>query len=140
MEANDLFQSLLSDPEKLQSAIAMASSLLGGSGPAPSESTLPVPIAPASPPAPAPPAAPPAPDPTNDLLLRMMPQITRIFQSTGQAISPEKKALLLAIKPFLSPAAGQQIDHGMQLVVLAHLASTVLGSFKKDDEPEGGRT
>ena len=32
MEQNDLISDLLNDPEKLQSAISMASSLLGGGG------------------------------------------------------------------------------------------------------------
>lgn len=126
MEQNEMLDALLSDPQKLQSAIAMASSLLAGSAPEP----------PVSPPSS---AASPQPtsayDPTADLLGKAMPFISQIMQSSQQAITPEKKALLQAVKPFLSETAGSQIDHGMRLVMLAHIASSIMGQFgRKDNE------
>lgn len=129
MEQNEMLDALLSDPQKLQSAIAMASSLFAGNAPPSSE-----PAASAPPTAPAPqPAA--AYDPTADLLGKALPLLTQVMQSSQQAISPEKKALLQAVKPFLSETAGSQIDHGMRLVMLAHIASSVMGQFgRKDNE------
>lgn len=114
-----MLSALLSDPEKLQSAITMASSLLGGAA------------APQAPPAPQPL---PAYDPTAELIGKAMPLITQAMQSSQQAITPEKKALLQAVKPFLSETAGQQIDHGMRLVMLAHVASSVMGQFGRKEQ------
>lgn len=121
MEQNEMLDALLSDPQKLQSAIAMASSLFAGSAPAPP--------APSAPPVPQPSAY----DPTAELIGKAMPFITQIMQSSQQAITPEKKALLQAVKPFLSETAGSQIDHGMRLVMLAHIASSVMEQFGRKD-------
>ena len=133
MEQNEMLDALLSDPQKLQSAIAMASSLLAGSSPAPpAASAPPVTPTPSTPPAPQPSAA---YDPTADLLGKAMPFLAQIMQTSQQAITPEKKALLQAVKPFLSETAGSQIDHGMRLVMLASIASSVMDQFgRKDNE------
>ena len=121
-----MLEAILSDPDKLQSAIAMASSLLGSPPAAPS--------APSSVPSPAPPQ-PPSYDPTGELIAKALPLLTQVMQTSQQAITPEKKALLQAVKPFLSETAGSQIDHGMRLVTLAHIASAVMGQFgRKDNE------
>lgn len=119
MAQNDMLEAILSDPEKLQSAIAMASSLFGGSA--------------APPPAPAPPPPPPVYDPMSELMGKAMPLISQLMQSGSQAITPEKKALLQAVKPFLSETAGMQIDHGIRLVTLAHIASAVMEQFGRKD-------
>ena len=122
-QQNELLTALLRDPETLQSAIAMASSLLGGS------------VDPPTPQAPPAPQPAPAYDPGAELLQKAMPLLTQVMQTGREAITPEKKALLQAVKPFLSEAAGQQIDHGMRLVMLAHIASSVLGQFGRKESP-----
>ena len=127
MDQNDMLHALLNDPEKLQSAIAMASSLFSG---APNSTP---PSFPPPPPAPPPPV--PDYDPSAELIAKALPMITQVMQTSQQAITPEKKALLQAVKPFLSEAAGQQIDHGMRLVMLAHIASSVLGQFGRKESP-----
>lgn len=132
MDQNEMLESLLSDPEKLQSAIAMASSLLGGGVP---NTAPPIPAPQSIPTQPPAPAQPPSYDPTNELIAKAIPLLTQVMQTSQQAITPEKKALLQAVKPFLSDTAGMQIDHGMRLVMLAHIASAVMGQFgRKDNE------
>ena len=126
MDQNDMLNALLNDPEKLQSAIAMASSLFSGA----SNSTPP--SFPSPPPAPPPPPVPDY-DPSAELIAKALPMITQVMQTSQQAITPEKKALLQAMKPFLSDTAGQQIDHGMRLVMLAHIASSIMGQFGRRD-------
>ena len=126
-QQNELLTALLRDPETLQSAIAMASSLFSG---APNSTP---PSFPSPPPAPPPPV--PDYDPSAELIAKALPMITQVMQTSQQAITPEKKALLQAVKPFLSEAAGQQIDHGMRLVMLAHIASSVLGQFGRKESP-----
>ena len=124
MDQNEMLQAVLNDPEKLQSAIAMASSLLSGT---------------ASPGAPAAPAPQPAPvyDPTADLLSRALPLMRQITESSQHAISPEKRNLLNAVKPFVSEQAVQQIDHGMRLVMLAHVAAAVMGQLGQEMREDG---
>lgn len=124
MDQNEMLQAVLNDPEKLQSAIAMASSLLSGT---------------ASPGAPAAPAPQPAPayDPTADLLARALPLMRQITESSQHAISPEKRNLLNAVKPFVSEEAVQQIDHGMRLVMLAHVAAAVMGQLGQEMREDG---
>ena len=124
MDQNEMLQAVLNDPEKLQSAIAMASSLLSGT---------------ASPGAPAAPAPQPAPsyDPTADLLARALPLMRQITESSQHAISPEKRNLLNAVKPFVSEEAVQQIDHGMRLVMLAHVAAAGMGQLGQEMREDG---
>lgn len=127
MDQNEMLQAVLNDPEKLQSAIAMASSLLSGTA---------SPGAPAAPAAPAPQPA-PAYDPTADLLARALPLMRQITESSQHAISPEKRNLLNAVKPFVSEEAVQQIDHGMRLVMLAHVAAAVMGQLGQEMREDG---
>lgn len=118
MEQNDLLSGLLSDPEKLQSAISMASSLLGGAGGDEN----------------APPAGPPdAPlpvrdslDPSAELMQKAMPVIAAIAQSGQQAVRPEKRELLRAVKPFVAENISAQIDHGLRLVSMARMARSAM--------------
>ena len=124
MDQNEMLQAVLNDPEKLQSAIAMASSLLSGA---------------ASPGAPAAPAPQPDPvhDPTADLRARARPLTRQIPESGQHASSPEARNLRNAVKPFVSEEAVQQIDHGMRLVMLAHVAAAVMGQLGQEMREDG---
>lgn len=136
MDGNDMLSSLLNDPEALQSAISMATSLLGGSGPAStSASAEPQPASEAASPYQSAAAAPPsfgsAPsyDPSADLMRKAMPVLSRIAQTGQTAVNPEKRNLLNAVKPFVGESVAVQIDHGMRLVSLARMAHAAMGQF-----------
>ena len=140
METNDLLGSLMNDPAMLQNAISMAASLFGGGD---------VPAAAASPLSDEKPQVPPRPtpnslpnmnpssnsyDPTADLMARFMPMVSRITQTGQQSISREKRALLNAIKPFVSSGFSSQIDHGMRLVMLAQMARAAMHPEEEGNE------
>ncbi len=136
MANTDMLGALLSDPAALQNALSMVSGVLGGAPTAPvrtpdSLATTDVPIADSPLQEGAPTAPPRLPlttnyDPTTDMMNRAMPMVQRIMASGQDAIDPQKKELLGAIKPFLGEAAALQIDHGMRLVVLARMAYAVM--------------
>lgn len=134
MEDNDLFASLLRDPEALQGALAAAASLLGGSAPASTSIT-----APSADPASAPPAPRTAPgdaaDPSADLMHTVMPVIASLARSGQQAVDPQKRDLLRALKPFVGVQAARQIDHGLKLVTLARMAETAMGQLSRTVQP-----
>lgn len=151
MDGTDLFSSLLNDPAALQSAISMASSLLssaaaGGNAPsaAPSGGAV-SPAAPTGASAFVPPdalrssgtsgASAPTYDPSADLMRAAMPVLGRIAKSAQTAVTPEKRNLLNAVKPFVGTHTAQQIDHGMKLVSLARMASAAMNQLGGE---EGG--
>lgn len=135
MEQTDLLEGLLHDPEKLQSALSMATSLLGGntaeSAPpaAPSNTGLPI----------AANGMPDPDDPSYALMQRAMPVLAAITQSGQKAVSPEKRALLNAVKPFVSDPVRMQIDHGVRLVSMARMARSALHQLQ-NGTAEGGST
>lgn len=156
MDGTDLFSSLLNDPAALQSAISMASSLLSGAagGNAPSAAPSGGAVSPAAPTGASafvPPGAPGAPDapggsgtlgasaptydPSADLMRAAMPVLGRIAKSAQSAVTPEKRNLLNAVKPFVGTHTAQQIDHGMKLVSLARMASAAMNQLGGE---EGG--
>lgn len=156
MESNDMLSSLLSDPAKLQSAISMASSLLGGQG-GTGSSPEPAPPAPSYQPASAhePPAAPSfgpsfgaaAPgggmggyDPSAELMSKAMPVISAIARSGQTAISREKANLLNSLKPFVAENVGGQLDHAMRLVSIARMARSAMSQIggASHDKNSGG--
>lgn len=71
-------------------------------------------------------------DPSADLMQRAMPLLSRMAQGGQNAVDPQKRALLNAIKPFISETAAQQIDHGMRLVSLARMATALMNTPKED--------
>lgn len=71
-------------------------------------------------------------DPSADLMQRAMPLLSRIAQGGQNAVDPQKRVLLNAIKPFISETAAQQIDHGMRLVSLARMATALMNTPKED--------
>lgn len=146
MEPNDLLSSLLSDPQKLQSAISMASSLFGGGS-----GTVATPTAEATSVTPSaslptdalehtaatlaslfPSQQTPSAntyDPTSALMSKMLPMIQAIAQSSQHAISHEKANFLNAIKPFVSDGISSQLDHAMRLVSMARMARSAMGQL-----------
>ncbi|NCB28673.1 MAG: hypothetical protein EOM63_02775 [Clostridia bacterium] len=146
METSDLLSSLFSDPEKLQNAISMASSMLGGQSSAPAE---PPPAAESAPPpvaTDAPHARPsinPSYDPSAELMNKAMPLISAIARSGQTAVTREKANLLNSLKPFVSGGVSTQLDHAMRLVSMARMARsamTELGNAAHNDGDDGTRT
>ncbi|MBS5281492.1 MAG: hypothetical protein KHY27_08170 [Butyricicoccus pullicaecorum] len=129
MAESDMLSALLNDPHALEQALSAASALLGGSDPpampSMSESSG---MPSASPSA----SANDAYDPSADLMRRAMPVLGRIAQRGQTAVTPQKRALLNAVKPFVDAPIRSQIDRGMRLVSLAYMATAVLGSPDED--------
>ena len=94
---NDMLSSLLSDPEALQNAMKTVSDLLGGQ---PSAQTEPQ----------------NAYDPASEMMQKALPVIGAIAQSGQNAVKPEKRALLGALKPFVAEEVSGQFDRALRLV------------------------
>lgn len=129
MAESDMLSALLNDPHALEQALSTASALLGGSDPPA--------MPPMSEPSGMPSASPSASandayDPSADLMRRAMPVLGRIAQRGQAAVTPQKRALLNAVKPFVGAPIRSQIDRGMRLVSLAYMATAVLGSPDED--------
>ncbi len=123
MDTNGL-SALLNDPKALEQALSAVGSLLGGDG------TQQGPL----------PPVPPIQqqsidyDPSADLMQRAMPLLGRIAQQGQNAVDPQKRALLNAMKPFVGTTIAQQIDHGMRLVSLARMATAVMNAPKEESQ------
>ena len=136
-----MLSSILNDPEKLQSAISMASSLLGGAGEAPPsrEAEAPEDAAPQETVSPSPPPVRRASafDPSADLMQKAMPVLAEIAKSGQNAVSREKLNLLNAVKPFVAETVGTQIDHGLRLVSIARMARSAMKQLGSAGEQDG---
>ena len=129
MAESDMLSALLNDPHALEQALSTASALLGGSDPP----AMPSMSEPSGMPSASPSAsANDAYDPSADLMRRAMPILGRIAQRGQAAVTPQKRALLNAVKPFVGAPIRSQIDRGMRLVSLAYMATAVLGSPDED--------
>lgn len=129
MAESDMLSALLNDPHALEQALSAASALLGGSDPP----AMPPMSEPSGMPSTSPSAsANDAYDPSADLMRRAMPVLGRIAQRGQIAVTPQKRALLNAVKPFVGAPIRSQIDRGMRLVSLAYMATAVLGSPDED--------
>lgn len=154
-QQNDMLSSLLSDPEKLQSAINMASSILNGNGTgnntSPPQSPPPDGFAPPSGPAassgptfsrdsapksglggtasPHPSGSNTSYDPSAELMSKAMPVLNAIARSGANSINREKVNLLNSLKPFVAGGIGGQLDHAMRLVSMARMARGVMGQI-----------
>lgn len=148
---NNMFSDILNDPEKLQSAISAASSLLGGSAsPAPPSRPAPQSAAPAS----APPQAVPPPmmagapgarsgaayDPSAELMRKVMPVINSIARSGQTAVNRDRANLLQSFKPFVTDNVGSQFDHAIRLVSIARMAKDAMLQLGGGQEPGGDGT
>ena len=106
---NDMLSSLLSDPEALQNAMKTVSGMMGGAEPSP---------APAD-----------DYDPTADMMQHALPVIGAIVQSGQSAVRQEKRALLGALKPFVTDEVAGQFDHALRLVSMARMARAAMGQL-----------
>ena len=121
----DMLSSLLSDPEKLQQAISVASSFLGGEQENQNQQNNSVNTD--------------FDDPSLMLMQKAMPVISQIAQSGQSAVSYEKRQLLHAVKPFVSEPIQSQIDHAIKLVGMAQMAKTAPHQFGGSNN-NGGAT
>lgn len=111
---NDMLSSLLSDPDALQNAMKTVSDMLGAPPQAGTANTS-------------------SYDPSAELMERALPMLTSILQSGQEAVNQEKRALLNAVKPFVSSDVAAQFDHAMRLVSLARIARTIVGELNHRD-------
>lgn len=106
---NDMLSSLLSDPDALQNAMNTVSELLGGEPSAQAaQSTY---------------------DPASEMMQKALPVIGAIAQSGQNAVKPEKRALLGALKPFVAEEVSGQFDRALRLVSMARMARAALGQL-----------
>ena len=68
-------------------------------------------------------------DPTNTRSSVALPVFGAIVQSGQGAVKQEKRALLGALKPFVTDEVAGQFDHAMRLVSMARMARAALGQF-----------
>lgn len=106
---NDMLSSLLSDPEALQNAMKTVSGMLGGAEPSPAPTD--------------------DYDPTADMMQHALPVIGAIVQSGQSAVRQEKRALLGALKPFVTDEVAGQFDHALRLVSMARMARAAMGQL-----------
>lgn len=118
---NDMLSSLLSDPESLQNAMKTVSDLLGGQ---PSTQTEPQ----------------NAYDPASEMMQKALPVIGAIAQSGQNAVKPEKRALLGALKPFVAEEVSGQFDRALRLVSMARMARAALGQVNLSTDDTAPRT
>ena len=105
-----MLSSLLSDPEALQNAMKTVSGMLGGAKQSAPSSVNDY-------------------DPTAEWMERALPVFGAIVQSGQGAVKQEKRALLGALKPFVTDEVAGQFDHAMRLVSMARMARAALGQF-----------
>ena len=115
---NDMLSSLLNDPEALQNAMQAVSGMLGSTA------------APASPPA-------GDYDPTADMMQHALPVISAIVKSGQGAVRQEKRALLGALKPFVTDEVAGQFDHALRLVSMARMARAAMGQLGQAGRADG---
>ena len=115
---NDMLSSLLSDPEALQNAMKTVSGMLGGAEQSASSAANDY-------------------DPTAEWMERALPVFGAIVQSGQGAIKQEKRALLGALKPFVTDEVAGQFDHAMRLVSMARMARAALNQFGQLGRTDG---
>lgn len=133
---NDMLSSLLRDPAALQSAVQAVSGLLGGA-PAdgddrPAQSGLP-----GGAPERAQDTAAGSYDPAAEMMQRALPVLGAIMQSGQGAVRQEKRALLGALKPFVTPEVAGQFDHALRLVSMARMARAAMGQLGRLGQTDG---
>lgn len=111
---NDMLSSLLNNPDALQNAMKTISDMLGD--PQQSDASTNNDY-----------------DPSAELMERALPMITSILQSGQGAVNQEKRALLNAVKPFVSNEVAAQFDHAMRLVSMARIARTIISELHPRD-------
>lgn len=97
--------SILNDPAQMNRIAAMAQSLMGGANEEPT------------------------PPKESDF---SMPDLGRLMAGLGGGKSDEKRALLEAMKPYLSPHRREKLDRAMKLAKMIGMAETAFGMFGGD--------
>ena len=157
---NDMLSSLLRDPAALQSAVQAVSGLLGGApadgdDPAAAQSSrytasgLPGGVSgdgddrpaqsglPGGAPERAQGTAADSYDPAAEMMQRALPVLGAIMQSGQGAVRQEKRALLGALKPFVTPEVAGQFDHALRLVSMARMARAAMGQLGRLGQMDG---
>ena len=148
-----MLSSLLRDPAALQSAVQAVSGLLGGTAadggdPAaaqssrytvsgdgddrPAQSGLP-----GGAPERAQDTAAGSYDPAAEMMQRALPVLGATVQSGQGAVRQEKRALLGALKPFVTPEVAGQFDHALRLVSMARMARAAMGQLGRLGQADG---
>ena len=140
---NDMLSSLLRDPAALQSAVQAVSGLLGG---APADGDAPAAAQssrytasglPGGAPERAQDTAAGSYDPAAEMMQRALPVLGAIVQSGQGAVRQEKRALLGALKPFVTPEVAGQFDHALRLVSMARMARAAMGQLGRLGQTDG---
>ena len=140
---NDMLSSLLRDPAALQSAVQAVSGLLGGApadgdDPAAAQSSRHTASGlPGGAPERAQGTAADSYDPAAEMMQRALPVLGAIMQSGQGAVRQEKRALLGALKPFVTPEVADQFDHAMRLVSMARMARAAMGQLGRLGQTDG---
>ena len=138
-----MLSSLLRDPAALQSAVQAVSGLLGGvSGdgddPAAAQSSRYTASGlPGGAPARTQDTAAGSYDPAAEMMQRALPVLGAIMQSGQGAVRQEKRALLGALKPFVTPEVAGQFDHALRLVSMARMARAAMGQLGRLGQTDG---
>ena len=101
--------SILNDPNQMDRIAAMAKSLMGGE----SEAVQ-------------------APKPSMSMDLPDIGRLMASFGGSGGGKSDNKRALLEAMKPYLSPHRREKLDRAMKLARMIGMAETAFGLFGGD--------
>ncbi len=99
--------SILNDPAQMDRIAAMAQSLMGGES-----------------------QASPQPKPSEDFALPDIGRLMSAFGGGGK--KDDKRALLEAMKPYLSPHRREKLDRAMKLAKMIGMAETAFGMFGGD--------
>ena len=157
---HDMLSSLLRDPAALQSAVQAVSGLLGGAAadgdaPAAAQSSrytasgLPGGLSGGGDDRPAQSGLPGSTaeraqdtaagsyDPAAEMMQRALPVLGAIMQSGQGAVRQEKRALLGALKPFVTPEVAGQFDHALRLVSMARMARAAMGQLGRLGQADG---
>ena len=105
--------SVLQDPEAMQKLMSMASQLMNGAA--------------SDPPSSAEKDAAPS-DASAQLMQRAIPALSAITQNTTP-VKSDRMRLLSALKPFLSDATGEQIDHAERILSMARMTKAAAERF-----------
>ena len=71
------------------------------------------------------------------MMQRALPVLGAIMQSGQGAVRQEKRALLGALKPFVTPEVAGQFDHALRLVSMARMARAAMGQLGRLGQTDG---
>jgi len=113
-ELEDKINSVLSDPQQMDKIMGMARSLMGGGS---NEPSAPAGMAELFP---------------KELDGAMLSKLSRLMSDGGE--KKQERALLEAMKPYMSQKRREKMDKAMKLARLARLAGLAMGEMGGDDD------